>query len=121
MQELRDPTHRQFGTPLSVWLKHFENELPIDAVGIWQIVPVLKNDFALQGNELVQAVRSAIRNLLAAGAIPVEGIDSNRWRAREDLAAPGELGVNLVVQYWQQLDHEPHVGDIWFALPSDVA
>ena len=122
MQQQGEPTHSIFGTPLSEWLLLVPNELPRDAVGLWQITPALEHHFALSGGALENAVRQAIRGLLAAGAIPVEGGSSpGQWAARGDLAGSGEAGIDRVVQYWRELGREPDVGDIWFALPSQVA
>jgi hypothetical protein len=122
MQQRGEPTHSIFGTPLSEWLWRVPNELPRDAVGLWQIAPVLEHHFGLSGAALESALRQAVHGLLAAGAMPVEGSDSpGRWALRSDLAASGEAGVDRVVQYWRELGREPNVGDIWFALPSQVA
>jgi len=122
MQRQGEPTHSIFGTPLSEWLLLVPNELPRDAVGLWQLTPTLEHHFGLSGAALESAVRQAVRGLLAAGAIVVEGGDSRgQWSARTDLADSGEAGVDRVVQYWRELGREPDPGDIWFALPSHVA
>ena len=122
MQASSEPTHRHFSTPLSQWIVQVPAELPFDAVGLWQIVPVLRQDFGLAGDALLQAVRAAIRALIEAGAIPVQGTDlPMRWVPRQDLAASGERGVELIVEYWQALGRDPHVGDVWLTLPPDAA
>lgn len=122
MQASSEPTHRHFSTPLSQWIVQVPAELPFDAVGLWQIVPVLRQDFGLAGDALVQAVRAAIRALIKAGAIPVQGTDlPMRWVPRQDLAALGERGVELIVEYWQALGRDPDVGDVWLTLPPDAA
>ena len=122
MEQQGEPTHSFFGTPLSEWISRVPNELPRDAVGLWQVTPTLEHHFGLSGAALEAAVRLAVRGLLAAGALPVEGSHSRgQWLVRADLAASGEAGVERVVQYWRELGRDPDVGDIWFALPSQVA
>ena len=121
MSQQGEPTHRFSGTPLSEWILLVPNELPIDAVGLWQIAPVFEHDFGLSGPALEEALRQTVRGLLAAGAIAVEmSPPSPRWVARSDLAGSGEDCVNRVVQYWRDLGREPDVGDVWFALASEV-
>jgi hypothetical protein len=117
-----DPQHRFFGTHLSEWISLIPNELQRDVVGLWEIAPVLIHDFGLAGPDLGRSLRLAVRGLLAAGALPVQASPSHGdWALRKDLIAPGEAGVDCVVQYWQALGREPNVGDLWFALPSAVA
>jgi hypothetical protein len=122
MKTASEPQHRCFGTLLSEWLSHIPNELQRDAVGLWQISPVLTHDFGLTGSDLEHSLRLAIHGLLYAGALPVQGATSQgSWALREDLLAPGEAGVDCVVQYWHALGREPDVGDLWLALPSMMA
>ena len=122
MQIAGEPTHSFFGTRLSEWLLRIPNELHVDAVGLWQVIPTLTHEFGLSGSGLEDAVRAAVRGLLTAGALPVQGSrDPDRWNFRTDLIAPGETGVDRVIEYWYSLGREPSVGDIWFALPSQVA
>jgi hypothetical protein len=122
MQQQGEPTHGIFGTPLSEWISRVPNELPQDAVGLWQIAPVLEHHFGLSGAALENALRQTVRALLAAGAIPVEGGHKpGSWSARRDLTGSGEAGIDHVVQYWRELGREADVGDIRFALPSQVA
>ena len=42
MEQQGEPTHSFFGTPLSEWISRVPNELPRDAVGLWQVAPVLE-------------------------------------------------------------------------------
>ena len=117
MQPTGEPRHKEFGTPLSEWLARIPAELPVDAVGLWQVVAPLKYDFGLSGDALVGAVRTAVQGLLAAGAVPVQGAKNpSRWVMCQDLSGSDDLAVDLVVDYWQALGRDPHVGDIWFTL-----
>ena len=54
-------------------------DLDVDDVGVFQIIPVAKEDFGLSGDALASFVRKAVAALMDHGALPV----------RE---APGELG-----------------------------
>jgi hypothetical protein len=40
------------GTPMSEYIASIPEELPRDAVGLWQIVPAGRNGFRLTGTEL---------------------------------------------------------------------
>jgi hypothetical protein len=54
--------HKIYETPVEEWIAAVPNELPIDAVGLWQIVPAGRDGFELSGLELIEFVRL---NLLA--------------------------------------------------------
>lgn len=66
-----EPVDKYFGIPLSEWIKRTPNELEVDAVGFWQIVPVGRDSFGLEGGELNDFVRRSIIALLEKGAAPV--------------------------------------------------
>src|SRR3712207_9042385 len=68
-----EPRERNYGTPLSEWMEQVANELPVDAVGIWQIVPDGTRGFGFEGEALTEYVRRQIAVLLARGAVPVIG------------------------------------------------
>lgn len=71
-----EPAHRYFGTPLSNWIAAVPNELEIDAVDLWQIIPALRLSFSLEGEALERAVRQALAALLVRGARPVVGVSA---------------------------------------------
>jgi hypothetical protein len=52
-----EPKDRFSGRPLSQWLAEIPNELEIDAVGLWQIIPRLRRDFGLE-REGVRRIRT---------------------------------------------------------------
>lgn len=116
MEAPAEPRHRTFGTTLSEWISLTPRELPIDAVGLWQIVKNLESGYGLSGKALEDAVRSSVEALLAAGALPVQGSRADsRWHLRSDLAKPQEQVLEKVMAYWKTLGRDPDVGDIWFA------
>ena len=55
-----EPRHARNGTPMSQWMEEVANELPDDAVGIWQIVPDGTRGFGLTGEALTEYVRRQI-------------------------------------------------------------
>ena len=69
-KELRD---KFYGQTVEEWIEKIPGELPIDAVGLWQIVPFAREGFGLSGEELLDVVRRSITALLAKGAVPVVG------------------------------------------------
>lgn len=111
----KKPTNRFFDTPIEEWLSLISNELEIDAVGLWQVVPPLVHDFGLVGKELELYVKQAITALINRGAVPISG---KHWEVRTDLFSPSGPDIELIMAYWQALDHEPTFEDLWFNLPA---
>lgn len=70
LDDLRD---KDDGMTVDEALDGMTNELAIDAVGLWQIVPAGRLRFGLSGDLLVEFVRRAIAIFLAKGAKPVTG------------------------------------------------
>ncbi|WYX25629.1 hypothetical protein WJ969_07865 [Achromobacter xylosoxidans] len=66
-----EPVNKYFGTPMSEWIARVPNELGVDAVGLWQIIPVGADHFGLSGAELEDFSRRCIVALLEKGAVPV--------------------------------------------------
>src|SRR5258708_7750158 len=69
-KELRD---KFYGQTAEEWIEKIPGELPVDAVGLWQIVSFGREGFGLSGEELVHFVRQGIEELFAKGAKPVVG------------------------------------------------
>src|SRR4051795_6106742 len=66
-----EPREWRSGETLSEYIKQVANELPVDAVGMWQIVPGGRHGFGLEGEALTGYVRRCIAELLSRGAVPV--------------------------------------------------
>ncbi len=62
-----EPRHKRFGVPMSEYIVQVANELPVDAVGMWQIVPGGRYGFELEGEALTDYVRRCIAELLSRG------------------------------------------------------
>jgi hypothetical protein len=105
------------------WLNKMPNELEIDAIGLWQIIPAGTRNFCLAGEDLEQFTRRAIAAVLERGAVPARGIEGSggRWRRTVEYGQTNAEIVNNIVSQW--LDHstrEPDVGDVWFVLPKFI-
>jgi hypothetical protein len=113
------PIHVRYGIPIAEWIDSVANELPVDAVGLWQIVRGLRLGFDLSGEPLDRYVRLSVAKLIERGAIPVHGTSDHGCSVRSDLV--GTETVERVLTYWKSLDREPDVSDLWFALPQFIA
>ena len=116
-----EPVDRDFGTPLSEWIEVTPKELDIDAVGLWQIIPVLRLSFGLTGNTLDDAIRRTLQGLLARGARPVRG-SLTRRNAWEEVSYDGRNDiVEAVIDEWKEMGRDPDVEDVWFMLPGFIS
>ena len=68
-----EPREKRSGETMSDYIVQVANELPVDAVGMWQIVPGGRRGFDLEGDALTDYVRRCIAELLSRGAVPVFG------------------------------------------------
>ena len=114
-KELR---HRIYGTAIEQWISLVPGELPIDAVGLWQIVPAGRDGFGLAGDELVEFVEANILALLAKGAKPVIGaMDNVHVWTLVNYGETAEQIADAIIHEWLRSGREPGPGDVWFALP----
>ena len=114
--------HRTYETPIEETVAAFPNELPIDAVGLWQIVNSLKRGFDLANPELANYVQKSVGGLLKAGAVPVIGsVEDKCWHRVSEFTGSDDEIIEQIMTYLQRLGRDPDVGDIWFALPKFVA
>lgn len=97
------------------------NELPIDAVGLWQIIAMSRLEFPIEGENLTDFARRSIIALIEAGASPVrfsEGPPNNYWEPRHCLGKdPATIAENVIAQ-WREDEQEADLGGLWFALPA---
>ncbi|MBA1155872.1 hypothetical protein [Microvirga mediterraneensis] len=115
-QELR---HKYFDRSMSEWIKMVANELPIDAVGMWQIVPGGRHGFGLEGEALTDYVRRCIAELLSRGAVPVVGgglEGEHEWIAQPQYGSkPDEIIENVVREWLANGAKDEDPGGLWFA------
>jgi hypothetical protein len=96
-------------------------ELPIDAVGIWQIVSTGRYRFELGEGDLTEFVRRCVSELLAYGAKPVAGGGGTKydWIYQPQYGETNAEILDAVMKEWLASgspDCDP--GGLWFALPS---
>jgi hypothetical protein len=112
---------RHYGLTVSEWIESFPHELPIDAVGIWQIVPDGKYEFELRGDDLTEFVRLSVSELLAHGAKPVLGGAGTEyyWIVQPQYGETNAEILDAVINEWLAGGGgECDPGGLWFALPS---
>jgi hypothetical protein len=114
-KEVRD---KFYGQTLEEWIEKLPGELPIDAVGLWQVASFAREGFGLSGEELITVVRQGMAALLAKGAVPVVGAgdDIHVW-TRVNYGDTAEEISEAIIAEWRNSGREPDVGDVWFALP----
>jgi hypothetical protein len=105
---------------ISDWLERLPAELPVDAIGLWQIVPAGQTEFALTDERLTAFVASAIRRLLASGAVPVRHVPGSDydWTEQAQYGSTIEEKVAALVAEWTTMPDDPQVlcGEgVWFA------
>jgi len=111
--------HKTYGTPIEEWIAMVPNELPRDAVGLWQIVSAGRQGFGLSGQELIEFVRLILLALFEKGAKPVTGaIDGiHVWALIPYGEKPDEM-ADAIIKEWISTAREPDLGGVWFAIPQ---
>jgi hypothetical protein len=115
-KELRD---KFYGQTVEEWVEKLPGELPIDAVGLWQVVSFGREGFGLSGEELITVVRQGIAALLLKGAVPVVGAMDNIhiWTPVDYYGDTAEEISEAIIAEWRNSGREPDAGGVWFALP----
>ena len=116
-----EPRDKRFGIPMSEYIVQVANELPIDAVGMWQIVPGGRYDFDLGGDALTHFVRRCVAELLSRGAVPVigGGQSEHEWIVQRQYGSRPEEIVENVLREWLANGAQDEDPDgLWFARPE---
>ncbi|WP_114945730.1 hypothetical protein [Microvirga calopogonii] len=114
-----EPREKRSGKPLTEYVKLIAEELPIDAVGIWQIVPAGRFGFGFEGEALTDFVRRCIAELLSRGAVPVVGggQSEHEWIVQRQYGStPAEIIDNVVREWLANGAKDEDPGGLWFAL-----
>jgi hypothetical protein len=112
-----EPVDKYFGTPMSEWIARVPNELDIDAVGLWQIVPVGIDSFGLSGESLEQFSYRCILALLQRGAVPVESVSGvSGWVPQTRYRGSHQEIATQIVNDWKSGELVPDHDGLWFAL-----
>jgi len=113
-----EPVDKYFGIPLSEWIERTPNELEIDAVGFWQIVPIGRDSFGLEDDKLNDFVKRSIIALLEKGAVPVRPStnEGEAWRVQRQYGSKhDEVAANIITE-WLDSGLDPDHDGLWFAL-----
>jgi hypothetical protein len=118
-----EPRHKEYRTLLSDWIARIPNELPYDAVGIFQIVPIGRDGFGLTRDDLIDFLRRSILALLDAGAVPVRGGRDTGydWIVQRQYGQSKQDITEAVIAEWLSMPDDPSVlcGEgVWFARPQ---
>jgi len=113
-----EPNHNIFGISVSEWIKRVPNELPSDAVGLWQIIPVGTDSFGLVGADLECFAKRCIVALIKAGAKPVvpSSCENNYWEYQPQYGCDPEIVAEAIVQAWRQSPILASHDGLWFDL-----
>jgi hypothetical protein len=116
------PREKRSGDTMSDYIVQVANELPVDAVGMWQIVPGGRRGFDLEGDALTDYVRRCIAELLSRGAVPVFGggpDGPHDWIIQRQYGSqPDEIIENVVREWLANGARDEDPGGLWFALPQ---
>lgn len=82
-----DARHMLYGHTLAEQIQTVSDELPVDAVGLWQIVPAGRYGFGLDNSDLAEFVRRCALALPEHGAKPVV--------AAVEQISPGYINRNM--------------------------
>ena len=106
-----EPRHRTYGYTASEAISFFPGELPIDAVGLWQIVPSGRDGFGLRGAVLDDFVRRGILALLNAGAVPVRHIPGSayEWDIQRQYGTTHAEIASAILAEWHAMPDDPLV------------
>jgi hypothetical protein len=110
-----------FNQTISEWIESLPRRLPVDPVGMWEIVSDGRCEFELSGDDLTEFVRRCVAELVAHGAKPVVGGAGTKyfWIYQNKYGKTNIEIVDAVIKEWLESgspDCDP--GGLWFALPS---
>jgi hypothetical protein len=114
---MQEPADKYFGMPMSEWIERIPNELDVDAVGLWQIIPVGADSFGLSGEGLDDFGYRCIVALLRRGAVPVksEPYTVGWMRATEYSGSDEEIAMQIIND-WRAGKLIPDHDGLWFSL-----
>ena len=117
-----EPRHANYNSTISEWIALIPGELPVDAVGLWQIVPAGRDEFGLTGPALADFVRRGILALLDAGAVPVRHEPGSEydWSRQPQYGTGRDEIANAIMTEWKSMPDDPLAlcgQGVWFARP----
>jgi hypothetical protein len=117
----QDRIHKFWGTPIDEWIERVPNELPRDAVSLWQIVAEARFGYDLEGDSLNDFIRRCLLGLFASGAMPVKFSQDNvhDWALQTEYLGEPDVMADHIISNWIKGGREtPDESDLWFALPQ---
>lgn len=106
-----------FGMTPSEVIKSIPDELPCDAIGLWQIDKHARA-FGLEGAAFNEFFRQSIVAIVSAGGIPVRGAigqPGKFWEPQYCFGnTPAAIADNVFIQ-WLSNKQEADMGGLWFA------
>lgn len=108
---------------MSEWIS-LVGELDVDAVGLWQIIPVGRHEFGLQGDALVDFIRRSLLAHFGYGARPVMHVPGSEflWTVQHQYGDEPSQMTEAIIAEWDaggRLDPDP--GGLWLATPAIYA
>ncbi|WP_199189546.1 hypothetical protein [Trinickia dabaoshanensis] len=98
----QEPVDKYFGIPMSEWIERIPNELELDAVGLWQIIPVGADGFGLSGERLDDFGYRCILALLRRGAAPVKSKpNAVGWAPATEYTGTHEEVARQIIDDWR--------------------
>ena len=116
----QEPVDKYLGIPMSQWIAMLPHELGHDCVFFFQIIPVGRDSFGLQGAELVDLARRSFLVLLdKGGKLCLGNVVDPKWAKIVQSNASNEEIVELIIDAWQNSAVEPDWYELWFDRPID--
>lgn len=113
----QEPIDKYFGIPISEWISRLPNELEVDAVGLWQIIPVGIENFGLSDDLLEDFTYRCIIEILRKGAVPVKSVpDISDWIPEKKYHGSEEKIAKQIIDEWKAGELVPDHDGLWFAL-----
>lgn len=116
----KEPVDKYFGISIREWIEMTPNELEVDAVGLWQIVPVGRDSFGLAGDELKGFVWKSVVALVEKGAAPARMSSENDkyWDWQTQYGESPEDIADSVIKEWVDSGVDPEMNGLWFSLKN---
>lgn len=117
---MEEPRDKRDDMPMTEFIMRGANELNDNGVGLWTIVPEGRDDFGLEGEELIAFIRTYILELLRRGAKPVKDADDSVHYMQVETKYgndPDAIAEGVITDWLAAGAKDPEWGDYWFALP----
>jgi hypothetical protein len=116
-----EPVDKYSGITMSEWINRVPNELEMDAVGLWQIIPTGRDSFQLTGKALDEFAKRSIIALIDRGAVPVlpSSTGQGHWKQQDQYGSSSTEIADKILNEWRQSGRDPDHDGLWFSLQPD--